>query len=268
MRDLWRIMLTVIAVTTWGRSIALGSSIATPASERPPIPPVIWTLTTIVTEATPTPVSNPTAYTVQFLPDGTMRILADCNQGRGRYTASPPALGIVDVATTKVACAPGSLSDTFIATLTAVATYEFQDDALVLGTDQGVQLVLKPTLTGVMWQWERFLGGRDTGAVPADPSAYTLEFREDGTVAIQADCNSGSGRFASHPPQLIITDLEMTAVACPPGSQSDAFVRNVRDVRSFVFRGGQLYLSLMADAGIMIFSARALPERHATPVAG
>jgi hypothetical protein len=35
-----------------------------------------------------------------------------------------------------------------------------------------------------------------------------------------------------------------------------------------VFRGGQLYLSLMADAGIMIFSAAELPEQPATPTAG
>ncbi len=266
MRHLWRTILAATAITTWGSSIALAGPAATPASERPPIPPVIWTLATIVTEATPTPVPEPTAYTVQFLPDGTVRILADCNHGHGRYTASPPALSIADVVMTKVACAPGSLSDTFIATLTAVTTYEFQEDALVLGTDQGVHVVLKPTLTGVVWQWERFLGGRDTGAVPAEPSAYTLEFRDDGTVAVRADCNSGSGRFESQPPQLQITDLAMTEVACPPGSHSDAFVRNLRDVRSFVFRGGQLYLSLMADAGIMIFSAEALPEAQATPV--
>jgi heat shock protein HslJ len=261
-------MLAATVITTWGSSIALATTTATPASERPPIPPVIWTLETIVTEAAPTPVPVPAAYTVQFLPDGTVRILADCNHGQGRYTASPPGLSITDVVMTKAACAPGSLSDTFIATLAAVATYEFQDDALVLGTDQGVRLVLKPTLTGVVWQWERFLGGRNTGAVPAEPSAYTLEFREDGSVAVQADCNSGSGRFESQPPQLLITDLAMTELACPPGSQSDAFVRNLRDVRSFVFRGGQLYLSLMADAGIMIFSAEALPEKPATPAAG
>jgi heat shock protein HslJ len=106
------------------------------------------------------------------------------------------------------------------------------------------------------------------GAAPADPSAYTIEFRDDGTVAVRADCNSGTGRFEGTPPQLLITDLSMTEMACPPGSLSDDFVRNLRDVRSFVFRGGQLYLALMADAGIMILSAQALPSDRATPIPG
>lgn len=268
MRRLWRMMLSLTAIATWGGSVAYAHSASTPAPDRPPIPPVIWTLTDIVTGATPTPVPNPTAYTVQFLPDGTVRVRADCNHGHGGYTARPPELSIGDVVMTKVACAPESLSDEFIAALTAVTTYEFQEDALALRAGQGVQLTLKPTLTGVVWQWERFLGGRDMGAVPHDPSAYTVQFREDGTVDVRADCNSGSGRFESHPPQLLITDLVMTGAACPPDSQSATFVRNLRDVRSFVFRGGQLYLSLMADAGIMIFSATELPEQPATPIAG
>ncbi|MER3486511.1 MAG: hypothetical protein C4345_11625 [Chloroflexota bacterium] len=123
-------------------------------------------------------------------------------------------------------------------------------------------------LTGVVWQWDHFLGGRDIGAAPANPSAYTIEFRDDGTVAVRADCNTGTGRYEGTPPQLIISDLSITEMACSSGSLSGDFVRNLRDVRSFVFRGGQLYLTLMADAGIMIFSADVLPSDQATPTPG
>ncbi len=263
-----RITLVVAAAVALGSSqAALGSPPATPEAERPPIPPVIWTLTAMQLGNKLSTPSNPTDYTVQFLPDRTMRIRADCNQGTGSYTADPPRLQLADLVTTKVACPPESLSDSFLEALAAVTAYQFQDDTLELQTSNG-RLILKPQLTGVLWQWDRFLGGRGSGAAPADPSAYTIEFRDDGTVAVRADCNSGTGRFESTPPQLIMSDLSVTEMACPPRSLSDDFVRNLRDVRSFVFRGGQLYLTLMADAGIMIFSAQALPSDRATPTPG
>lgn len=40
---------------------------------------------------------------------------------------------------------------------------------------------------------------------------------------------------------------------CPSKSLSDRFIRGLGDVRSYLFRGGRLYLSLMADGGVYEF---------------
>ena len=57
----------------------------------------------------------------------------------------------------------------------------------------------------------------------------------------------------------------MTRAMCRPGSLSDDFVKDLGFVRSYVFRDGKLHLSLMADAGIMTFTATYDAETAATP---
>jgi hypothetical protein len=52
---------------------------------------------------------------------------------------------------------------------------------------------------------------------------------------------------------------------CPEGSLSNDFVEDLGYVRSHVFRDGKLYLSLMADAGIMTLVATYDSENAATP---
>jgi para-nitrobenzyl esterase len=81
------------------------------------------------------------------------------------------------------------------------------------------------TLAGTSWQLVRFQGGDGTVRTPDDKSKYTLEF---GAMA-------------------------MTRAACPPGSLHDQLVKHWPYVRSYLLKGGHLYLSLMADGGIYEF---------------
>jgi para-nitrobenzyl esterase len=48
----------------------------------------------------------------------------------------------------------------------------------------------------------------------------------------------------------------MTKIACPPSALNERFVRDLAYVRSYVFRDGKLYISLLADGGIYAFEAR------------
>ena len=65
-------------------------------------------------------------------------------------------------------------------------------------------------LAGTSW---RLAEVRSSGAAerPADTSRYTMEFAADGSVALQLDCNRGSGTWeSSGPGQLSFTPLAMT----------------------------------------------------------
>ncbi len=108
--------------------------------------------------------------------------------------------------------------------------------------------------TGLLreWRWIGFQGMDDTGIEVDDPSRYTLTFRVDG-VAIQADCNRGRGSYDLDGASILFGPIATTLMACPGESMADRYLRTLGDVRTWVIEDGHLFLSLMADAGIMEF---------------
>ena len=67
-------------------------------------------------------------YTLVFNDDGTVAVVADCNNANGTYTVnSDGTLTIVVQAQTFVACPPGSLSDSFIEYLNQAGPFEVDD---------------------------------------------------------------------------------------------------------------------------------------------
>jgi heat shock protein HslJ len=100
--------------------------------------------------------------------------------------------------------------------------------------------------------------------VPRNPSDYTLRFGHDGTATLRLDCNRGEAPWqvsAALPllsvpggevsGSLRLGPLALTRALCPKGSLSNDLARQLPYVRSFLLRGDRLYLSLMADGGIL-----------------
>lgn len=109
-------------------------------------------------------------------------------------------------------------------------------------------------LAGTQWQLISIQSMNDTEEVPDDPSNYTLAFGEDGTASLLADCNRGTGRYASEGPgQLTFGTFAVTTMECPPGSIGDVYVAQFNWVRSYVLEDGNLYLATMADGAIIGF---------------
>ena len=79
-------------------------------------------------------VSSPKRYTIQLLPDGTVRVRADCNPGGGRYEATDVDLRFGPIKTTKKGCPAGSRGREFLEALSRVDGYRFEGIELVLGT--------------------------------------------------------------------------------------------------------------------------------------
>ena len=110
------------------------------------------------------------------------------------------------------------------------------------------------SLAGTSWRLVKFQGGDGTVRVPDDKSKYTLAFGGDGRFNVRFDCNRGFGGWKSAgPSQLEFGAMGLTRAACPPESLHDQLVKHWPYVRSYVVKGGHLYLSLMADGGIYQF---------------
>ncbi|MGI9253952.1 MAG: META domain-containing protein, partial [Thermomicrobiales bacterium] len=244
---------------------------ATPvASDSTTIEPVVWQLQSLA-DANGENLPGDRVYTVQFQPDGALGVQADCNRGRGDWSADSGALQIGRIGVTRMMCPPGSIDQPFLTTLEGAATWRYEDSALIVETNDGATLVFAPALEGVTWVWEGIQGGDDSVVTPPDPAAYSITFLPNGKLALKADCNRGAGSWTFNNPSIDLQVGALTRMACPEGSRFSEFVRDVDAVSSAVFQDGRLYLALPVDGGIHTFAPRfspsAGPNAEATPEA-
>lgn len=151
-----------------------------------------------------------------------------------------------------------------------VVTYELQGEELVevsrevVGAEAGAAaaetMPAAAPITGVVWQWTESLYGDGSSNVAADPARYTMEFLEDGNVALRADCNRVAGTYVLDGSSLSIQLGPSTMAACPPDSQADIFTRDVSAAASYVMDGEDLVISMKADTGTMRFAAAPAAE--------
>jgi para-nitrobenzyl esterase len=134
-----------------------------------------------------------------------------------------------------------------VAIAAVIATTGDEDDGTSGADDSN-----DTTLVGVVWEWEELLGNDDSTITPDDPSEYTIEFEDDGSVSVEADCNSGFGTYEASGESLTI-DVRGTTAQCEPGSLSDRYLADLGFVRAYLIEDGSLFLDLMADAGTMRF---------------
>ena len=220
-------------------------------------------------------VETPDRYRVLFNQDGTIEIVADCNNGAGDFTEDAGVLTIAIGLATLADCTSGSLTNPFITNLSSAARYFFEAGNLYIDlmTDGGT-MVLAPSdntfmvatghgdsadplfmdgdLVAHPWQWISFTNPVEQFDVET-PEVYLLQFNEDNTVNIVADCNNASGSFALTT-GLSIEIEPMTMVACPPESLSDQFVAYLGSAAKYFYEDGNLHIDLMADGGTMTFA--------------
>jgi heat shock protein HslJ len=82
---------------------------------------------------------DPTLYTLQFQPDGTVNGQVDCNRGMGTYESDGSSISIV-LATTRMACPEGSLDAEFSRYISEANSFVIRDGklALALPIDSGI----------------------------------------------------------------------------------------------------------------------------------
>ena len=121
----------------------------------------------------------------------------------------------------------------------------------------------KLALTGVIWTLASIQSKDDSAGLPRAPGLYTLEFHNDGSVVIRADCNRGRGNWASETAgQLNITQIVTTRALCIPPSLHDRFLSDLNDTNSITFNEGKLNLETIAEGSILeFFSSRTMQAK-------
>ncbi len=140
-----------------------------------------------------------------------------------------------------------------------------ESDAEVTEEGESMAPEEAPALTGAVWTWTEFTDAVQ-GTLPIEnPEQYTVEFMEDGTVAITADCNNGSGSFVAEETGTIdITVGAVTLALCEPDSLSDQFLQYLDAAAIYSFDESDLLLDLPADSGTLRLAAAADEEATAT----
>lgn len=113
-------------------------------------------------------------------------------------------------------------------------------------------------LTGTTWQLVAIQSMDDAQGTTriADPGRFMLEFGSDGRAAFRLDCNRGTGSYTVEPAgdgatgSISFGPIAATRALCPPPHLDERIARDMAHVRGYRLKEGQLYLSLMADAGI------------------
>jgi para-nitrobenzyl esterase len=109
-------------------------------------------------------------------------------------------------------------------------------------------------LTGAVWAWQSTQMSDGARFVPDAAERYTLEFQPGSRVSVRADCNRGTGTWTLAGNELTFGPIAMTRAMCPPGSKDTEFLRGLNQVSGYLFRGGDLVLTLRTGSGSMHFS--------------
>jgi heat shock protein HslJ len=92
---------------------------------------------------------------------------------------------------------------------------------------------------------------------PEDASRFTLRLKDDGTAAIRLDCNRATGTWIAEPSadpsngRFEFGPLATTSALCAPPNLDERIAAQLPYVRGYLLVDGRLYLSLMADGGIL-----------------
>jgi heat shock protein HslJ len=110
------------------------------------------------------------------------------------------------------------------------------------------------SLAGTSWRLVRIMAMDDSVYAPEDRALYTLALDAGGAMRLRADCNRGRGTWTSNAPgQLAFGAIASTRALCPRGSLHDRYLAQFEWVRSYMLRGGHLFLATMADGAIIEF---------------
>jgi len=187
---------------------------------------------------------------------------AGCNHFFGRYELDGPSLKFGPLGSTRMACRDletGLETSVFEALENTLKWKKADEELLLLDGDAVLARFSRKKymgITGPVWQWAHTLYNDDWKVVPADPENYTVQFQEDGTISVKADCNKKGGTVSiSHEEKSISIDItESTMAACPEGSLENDFVKGLSAAALYFTRNGDLYIDLKYDSGTMKFS--------------
>lgn len=126
--------------------------------------------------------------------------------------------------------------------------------------DAGAETVyaLPADVLDVTWQWIWFGSGAEEFDVDK-PELYTVQFSSDGRVAIQADCNRGTGPYTlAEDNRITLGPIGVTMMLCPDQSLDTRFLGALEQVVLYFQKDGDFFLEAPISSGTLRF--RKAPE--------
>lgn len=187
---------------------------------------------------------------------------AGCNHFFGSYELDGSSLTFGPLGATRMACPDleTGLETSVFEALENTREWKKADGALLLLYGETVLARFSRekhmALIGPVWQWTQTLYNDDRKVVPENPENYTVQFFEDGTISVNADCNVKGGTVLISPGEktISIEITQSTMAFCPKGSLEDKFVKGLLAAAIYFTKNGELYIDLKYDSGTMKFS--------------
>ncbi len=210
-------------------------------------------------------VDNPANYTIEFLPNGKVKVKADCKSTNGNYVVENKNISMILNPTTLQICSSKSIADKYLTELQFARIFFFQDGNLYfdLKADTGTmkfipqhnktELDSESKLMGKVWQLQEIRYNNDELIEVNNPANYTIQFLPDGQLSIKADCNRARGIYTVQDSRISIQIGATTRAMCPPESISNQYLKELESATIFFFKDGNLYFDLKFDTGTMKF---------------
>ena len=116
-----------------------------------------------------------------------------------------------------------------------------------------VEVNIVSQITNREWKWASTQMNNDTVVFPKKKNAFTLTFKEDGSISGKTDCNSFFGQYKVADNKLSFDRFGSTLMFCE-GSQESVFMKALNEIESyFIDKNNNLILQIKFDSGSMIF---------------
>jgi len=198
---------------------------------------------------------------------------AGCNRYFTTYQIDGDALSVDEaIGRTRMACPDPVMAqeEAYVKLLPQAATFEIHGDALAISDQKGDVLLrfrspartdveeapaATPQLVGPVWQWQRTEMSNDETISVDDPGGYTIQFNEDGSLLVKADCKQTAGEFTDENGALTIRLNPTTMQICSDKSLADEFFKELSFAGAYVFTDeGNLVINMKMDGGNIIFA--------------
>ncbi|KAF5057028.1 META domain protein [anaerobic digester metagenome] len=228
-----------------------------------------WTAIETMDGMNQTVVTDSNLHTLVFNPDGSYGIKNDCNVGGGNYTLVGSSLNLTAPITTLVYCGDESHDQLYLASLLNVTAFTLADTgrlSLALG-ESGQQMVFRANATveeapvinasfvNKTWHWTGMTQTMPSKEVAiSNPNQYTIVFAENGTYAVKADCNTGTGNFTLEKTVLKISKPSLTTAYCGDRSADRDLLDGLSRVKAFqTDSSGRLILTMENPNNRLVF---------------
>lgn len=199
----------------------------------------VWRWQNILSADDLVEVDKPENYTIEFAPNGQLKVRADCNQGFGKYKANDGVIALTEIATTRRACSPESMDSAFLSNLKTAIDFRIEADTLVLELPDNKEMVFSRAenknvnmLEKTSWFWESSNDSESEIAVD-EPKKYQISFALNGELLLVSDCNRGGGKYEVKDDKLKISSTFLTLMSCGEDSLGSRFAQQLEGNKTF-----------------------------------